>query len=219
MPPIEAIEETYEPTSLFGNDKSLASELLQSRLRSKSRPSRQWQTISSSTTGFLPGWVTTWFVLTAAICTWDASFIMLRPLSFPEGPLSQFWYPYKYYINLDKRYGNMEDSYVYTQSLMNYAEVILNLYTCYLDKIRSRHTIPLAFTVTVMTFWKTVLYFLMFAEPCGDTSYRTGNSPLSEFFLVIIPNGVWLVLPLLVLVKLWAHITPKENLEVKSRNE
>lgn len=97
--------------------------------------------------------------------------------------------------------------------------ISFSIFLCSQDKIRSKHTIPLAFTVTVMTFWKTVLYFLMFAEPCGDTSYRAGNSPLSEFFLVIIPNGVWLVLPLLVLVKLWAHITPKEHMEVKLRNE
>lgn len=168
--------------------------------------------VSLFTPNLLPGWIIGWFLFTAIICTWDASFIMLRPLSFPGQSLSSVWYPYKYYITLDKRYGNMNDSYVYTQSLLNLVEVILNIYTFYLNKVNSRHTVPLAFTVTVMTFWKTVLYFLMFAEPCGDTLYREGNSALAEFFLVIIPNGVWIVLPLLVLVCLWNRITPNEKI-------
>jgi len=54
-----------------------------------------------------------------------------------------------------------------------------------------------------MTFWKTVLYFLMFTEFCGAGHYRVGNTALQEFFLIIIPNGIWIGVPLFIIIKLW----------------
>ena len=44
----------------------------------------------------LPGWSLGWFYATALICTWDASFILLRPHSLPGGALFSFWKPCKY---------------------------------------------------------------------------------------------------------------------------
>lgn len=52
--------------------------------------------VSLFTPNLLPGWIIGWFLFTAIICTWDASFIMLRPLSFPGQSLSSVWYPCKY---------------------------------------------------------------------------------------------------------------------------
>ena len=55
-------------------------------------------TMSIFAPNMLPGWIIGWFIFTAIICTWDASFIMLRPLSFPGQSLSSVWYPCKYWI-------------------------------------------------------------------------------------------------------------------------
>ncbi|XP_052280201.1 uncharacterized protein LOC127877922 isoform X1 [Dreissena polymorpha] len=108
----------------------------------------------------------------------------------------------KYYIHTDQRYNNVSDSYVYTQSLMNYAEVLLNIVTLFYHYRKSNLTKPLAFTVSVMTFWKTVLYIAMFYELAGGKDYRIGNTLLEEVLLVLIPNGIWLLLPGMCIVKL-----------------
>lgn len=62
---------------------------------------------------------------------------------------------------------------------------------------------PLGFTVSVMTFWKTIMYFLMLAEICGGHNFRKGNEFWEEIFIIAIPNGVWVVLPFIVMAALW----------------
>ncbi|GAB1601750.1 uncharacterized protein LOC115229444 [Argonauta hians] len=210
-----------ESNDIICNENMTEPQMVPNQVKAPGRTTnirRQLQSITPECNE-IPGWVIAWFIFTAVICTWDASFIMLRPLSFPNGRLSHLWYPYKYYINLDKRYGNMADSYVFSQSLMNYAEVILNLWTCYLNKLRSNHTIPMAFTVSIMTFWKTVLYLLMFVELGGDTTYRDGNSVFGEIFCVFIPNGIWLVIPMFVMGTLWKNISLRYYRDFIRRND
>ncbi|XP_078683656.1 uncharacterized protein LOC144917449 isoform X3 [Branchiostoma floridae x Branchiostoma belcheri] len=65
----------------------------------------------------LPGWVKAWLVSTAVIQTWDASFIWLRPHTFPGGALDLYWKPYSLYIDVDMRYKDMTDSFVMAVSL------------------------------------------------------------------------------------------------------
>ncbi|KAH3839005.1 uncharacterized protein LOC127879452 isoform X2 [Dreissena polymorpha] len=151
----------------------------------------------------MPMWMVIWFYATAIICTIDASFIVLRPHTLPGGSLHYLFFFYKYYIHTDQRYNDVSDSYVYTQSLMNYAEVLLNIVTLFYHYRKSNLTKPLAFTVSVMTFWKTVLYIAMFYELAGGKDYRIGNTLLEEMLLVLIPNGIWLLLPGMCIVKLW----------------
>lgn len=54
-----------------------------------------------------------------------------------------------------------------------------------------------------MTFWKTVLYILMFYELAGGKDFRAGNTLMEEIFIVLIPNGVWIVVPLVCMLDLW----------------
>jgi len=159
----------------------------------------------------LPRWVLWWFYTTAIVCTWDASFIFLRPHTLPGGSLFKFWSPYVHYIAVDQRYKDVNDPFVFGISLFNYLEVILNVITIVMHYRRSRHTIPLAFTVTVMTFWKTLFYFYGFSEMGGGGPYRKGNSTMQEFLLVAIPNGIWVLLPFLVMVVLWERIVPAQR--------
>ncbi|XP_021348385.1 uncharacterized protein LOC110447184 [Mizuhopecten yessoensis] len=154
----------------------------------------------------MPGWVLIWFYLTAAICTWDASFIVFRPHSLPGGSLAYIWYLYKHYVTVDQRYSDLKDDFVFAQSLLNYVEVVLNIVAIIMHYRKCRHTLPLAFTVTVMTFWKTVLYFLMYVV--SDT-YRQNNTTMEHIFLFIIPNGFWIVVPFIAMAKLWSLLLPR----------
>ena len=54
--------------------------------------------VSTSAFYQLPGWSLGWFYATALICTWDASFILLRPHTLPGGVLFSFWRPCKYIL-------------------------------------------------------------------------------------------------------------------------
>ncbi|CAG5117263.1 unnamed protein product [Candidula unifasciata] len=169
--------------------------------------------LNGSTSGKtqLAAWILIWFYITAIICTWDATFIMMRPYSLPGGSLASLWYLYKYYVTVDQRYMDTSDAFVFAQSLLNYVEVVFNIITIYMHYRSSRHTPTLAFTVSVMTMWKTVLYFLMFSELCTGGQYRTGNTFLQELFLVVIPNIIWIVVPLCVMYSLWKQLTPAET--------
>lgn len=71
---------------------------------------------------------------------------------------------------------------------------------------RSIYTKILAFTVSVMTFWKTVLYIAMFYELAGGKDYRSGNTLQDEILLVLIPNGIWILLPALCMLCLWGQL-------------
>lgn len=157
----------------------------------------------------LQGWILIWFYVTAIVCTWDATFIMLRPHTLPGGSLAVFWYLYKYYVTVDQRYNDISDPFVFAQSLLNYGEVAFNIITIVMHYRCSRHTATTAFTVSVMTFWKTVLYFLMFSEFCTGGEYRQGNTVLQEIALVVIPNIIWVIMPLIVMYSLWEKLTPE----------
>ncbi|XP_012943152.1 uncharacterized protein LOC101848843 [Aplysia californica] len=157
----------------------------------------------------LSSWVLVWFYVTAAVCTWDATFIMLRPYTLPGGSLAWFWYVYKYYVTVDQRYQDTKDAFVFAQSLLNYAEVVFNIITIVMHYRLSRHTTTTAFMVSVMTMWKTILYFLMFTEFCTGGVYRRGNTALQEFILVVLPNIVWVIIPLGVMAELWGCLTPQ----------
>lgn len=165
----------------------------------------------------MPGYMVVWFYLTAIICTIDASFVVFRPRTLPGGNLSAFFKLYQYYIYTDQRYNDIGDSYVFTQSLMNYVEVILNIVTLIFHYRKMNATKLLAFTVSVMTFWKTVLYILMFYELAGGKDYRVGNTLIEEIFIVLIPNGIWIVLPFICMVDLWKTFLPKSGSSGKSK--
>lgn len=164
----------------------------------------------------LPGWILNWFLLTAIVCTWDASFILCRPHSLPGGAWHGFWYLYKYYITVDRRYMDEEDSFSRGISLLNVVEVILCVFVIMLNYYRSKHTRIAAFTVSVMTFWKTVLYFVMFTEFCGAGPLRVQNTLLQEIFVYVIPNGIWVVVPFIVMVKLWQLLVDETQSGLKS---
>ena len=68
----------------------------------------------------------------------------------------------------------------------------------------------LALTVSVITAWKTVFYLYGFTDLGGGADFRLGNSATSELFLVVIPNGVWIVVPCLVVAALWSRIIPAQ---------
>lgn len=53
------------------------------------------------------------------------------------------------------------------------------------------------FTASMMTFWKTVLYFLV--EACSGWKYTKQSSPADFWLLFVLPSFFWLAGPLYVM--------------------
>ena len=157
-----------------------------------------------------PKWIAVWLLLSSLICTWDAAFVLLRPWSFDQ----LAWHPYKEYVQVDHLYGNLQDTFVYSQSLLNIVEVVINL--CSLFLLFSRHYRPasvLAMTVCVMTGAKTVLYLTM--EVVSGLEATGHNDAVTFAVLYILPNGVWILVPFLCWLSLFKilSVAPGEKCE------
>ena len=127
----------------------------------------------------LSSWMIIWLFITIIICSLDAGFVINRPESFK-------WSIYKpytnIYMNIDKGYGLIYDGFVIAQSYCNLFENVLCI-AALLAHFTKKHTLSvfITYSVTLMTFWKTVIYLLV--DVCGG------------------PNGITIFYPLFTLIK------------------
>ena len=88
---------------------------------------------------------------------------------------------------------------IYLVRSVAYLASILSL-SLYQIFARSSKAVLVGFLVSVLTFWKTVLYMIQYTEICngGDrlSHVDIGNAIL--FF--VIPNGFWLVFPFILII-------------------
>lgn len=107
---------------------------------------------------------------------------------------------------MDKRYGDMNDTFVLAQSLMNYVEIVMGFLALYLSTQKSRSAAPLAFVTAAFTFWKTVLYLLQYVDFVGGGEYHAHNSTMDNILYLYIPSGIWIIMPFLVMCSLWSRL-------------
>lgn len=153
----------------------------------------------------MPRWVVVWLVVTACIQTYDACYELLGPLSHAGGRLAGLWPGHILYSRFDHRYAGF-DAFGSAQSWANLLEVVVLV--CALVLARRFGGLVLGLLVSVATFWKTVLYFLVeIASGLAMTRQSLEQGDLGGFLLVaVLPNLVWIVLPLLVVVTLGRQV-------------
>lgn len=154
----------------------------------------------------LPRWVLVWLVVTACIQTYDALYELLGPLSHAGGRLAGLWPGHVFYSRFDHRYAGF-DAFGSAQSWANLLEVAVVVAALVL---RSRFSgVVLALLVSVATFWKTVLYFLVeISSGLEMTRQSLEQGDLAGFLMVaVLPNLVWIVVPLVVVVVLGRQVT------------
>jgi len=111
------------------------------------------------------------------------------------------WTPYELYGKIDYVYGwkALEEGSGFTsaQAALNMVESVLNfiyLYAWYNGKgTTGRTPVMLGLVSVVMTVSKTVLYWLN--EGFSGFQGIGHNDPSTLFWLWIVPNGAWLVVP------------------------
>ena len=189
------------------NQKSVSFNDMVSRSPSTPRapalsPAVASSTVASSSVGAPPRWVINWMVITTVIVTWDAAFGLLSPLSRDESHwfFSVLFRPYQQkYQHLDMFYAKDEvfasvvgghNAFGPSQTAMNVAEVAVQLVFLYLAlRAKSSYASVVGLCVSVATFSKTVLYFVMLYN-YGWQKMLVGTTQ-DRILLFLIPNGIW----------------------------
>ncbi|KAH7921511.1 hypothetical protein BV22DRAFT_1019219 [Leucogyrophana mollusca] len=163
-------------------------------------------------------WISLWFLVTAPVIAWDVGYCFMRPRSMVGGDLHWIWKPYEIYQEIDYVYGvkalESGDGFTNAQSLLNVVETFMNLAYLYLAHVSGWSPAPLiGFAAAVMTLSKTVLYWAQ-EYYCGGCAI--GHNTISDLVLYwIIPNGLWIVIPTLIVIRLGQDIS--DNLVAADR--
>lgn len=147
----------------------------------------------SSVDSPIPVWIKRWLMIAAFIMYMDGSFCCLRPHSFPNGCLSMLYLPYRLYIQIDKHYADVKDSFVLAQGMLNLVEA--GLYTAVLLQLFSsiRWTKLMAICSSIMTCWKSLL-FLLYSYDLADESRHVENW-FYDIALVFMPSLAFTIIP------------------------
>jgi len=137
-----------------------------------------------------------WFLISIPVVLYDLTYVLLRPRSMPGGDLSWFWEPYILYCKHDGRYKDVTNDWVLAQSWGNIVEVVIALFALLLLKNKKQRALVL-FSVALMTFWKTVLYFVV--EICSDYKYTKQSTPYEFLTMFFLPSFVWILGPVYVM--------------------
>ncbi|TRM58478.1 hypothetical protein BD626DRAFT_183122 [Schizophyllum amplum] len=198
-----ATSETTTQTSQAGSDDDSEAPLPRRRRRRRARTDDA--AASSSRTTTIPTmaphtWISLWFLLTAPVIAWDATYLFFRPRSMAGGDLHWIWKPYEIYQEIDWIYGvkavEEGDGFPAAQAFLNVIETLLNLVYLYLAHVTPSPSAPLiGFCAATMTLWKTVLYWMQeaFCSGAGCTVRHNNLVDLTVYWLI--PNGIWLVVP------------------------
>ena len=154
----------------------------------------------------LPSWVKWWLILDFPIILWDAMFLIMRPHSLPGGKYSFIWCwgegqtsGYGAYIRADKIYGDMSDPWSVAQMYGNLIEMVLQLYTVWLLIKRKPSSTFWVFTVSLMTFFKTLLY-LFYELIQMEKVWSIYTDPTNWLMSYVLPTSVWFLLPFLCMI-------------------
>ncbi|KAF9456287.1 hypothetical protein BDZ94DRAFT_1292916 [Collybia nuda] len=164
-------------------------------------------------------WISLWFLLTVPVIAWDVGYCFMRPRSMVGGDLHWIWKPYALYQNVDYVYGlpsfNSGDGFTNAQSMLNVVETLLNITYLYLAHISEWPPATLVgFASAVMTLSKTILYWAQ-EYFCGYCAIGH-NSTQDLIFLWIIPNGLWIVVPTVIVATLGKDLV--QSLHVASKS-
>jgi len=146
-------------------------------------------------------WIALWILLSTPVMLWDSGFVFMRPRSFEGGDLHWLWKPYALQAKIElgfseEAYAN-GDGFLGAAASLNVLETLFNLYYVYLQHVAGAPSAPLiGFTGALMTLSKSMLYLLQ-EYFCGWCA--VGHNNFWDLVLLwIIPNGLWLFFPALI---------------------
>jgi hypothetical protein len=150
----------------------------------------------------VPRWIVVWLVVSTPVTLWDASFLLARPASFPDGDLGFLWsIAYTTYLEVDHSYADLSLGFPKAVAVMSCVEAVIVGAGLAADG-KGRHALAhlLLTVVTSLTAAKTATFLMV--EGLGGFSHTGHNAAGAFWSLWAIPNGIWLVVPTLAAVTL-----------------
>jgi len=161
-----------------------------------------------------PRWLRIWFWTQLIVLTFDQSFVLLRPHSFPDGVLGFLYPAFQKYMEIDTVYADMTISYGYAQSCMGVLENILLSIAMFVlhpreqathtDKRLARPSDLLALCVASTQFGKSLFYWGN--DMFDGFSHVAHNDTATLIKFYILPNLIWFIGPLFVFYHLGRKI-------------
>ncbi|EDQ99861.1 uncharacterized protein LACBIDRAFT_315198 [Laccaria bicolor S238N-H82] len=169
-------------------------------------------------------WISLWFLITVPVVAWDVGYCFMRPRSMKGGDLHWIWKPYALYqeILFKKIYGlpalNSKNGFTNAQALLNVIETFMNIAYLYLAHVAAWPPATLiGFGAALMTLSKTVLYGVQ-EYYCGYCA--VGHNDFKTLFVYwVIPNGLWIVFPILIVAQLGKDLVDSLNLAAKAEEK
>ncbi|GMR37872.1 hypothetical protein PMAYCL1PPCAC_08067, partial [Pristionchus mayeri] len=152
-------------------------------------------------------------IFSSVVCSMDTFYMVMTPLTSRGGGwVATLYEPWNIYADVDYRYTYSKDLVTMVNGRIMIVEIVMNIVAVIMNKRRSRHTLITAFTTSALVFWKTVFYFVLYiGQPEGTPPYLNPEaSILRLLFIFWIPGGLWVVIPLLVMVTLWNRLAKNE---------
>ena len=161
----------------------------------------------------LPTWIFWWLALSTVVVVWDALFVLCRPASFPGGEWGFIWsFAYTIYMAVDLSYADVTNRVIEAMAIMSLIEACIVGVALRLDsRGRSKTAHLLALLAAALTGAKTMLFFLV--EGMYDWHSIAHNDVFSMLAFYIIPNGIWVVVPTVVVFVLARRILEPVALE------
>ncbi|MFH4980436.1 hypothetical protein AB6A40_007145 [Gnathostoma spinigerum] len=154
-------------------------------------------------------WIKTWLIISTVLCTLDVIYTMFRPYTLRGEALGGLYYLWNIYSDVDLRYGEANDLVTMATGRVMVIEIVMNVLALIMDRRRSRHATLVAFTSSAFVLWKTLWYMALYIRtPDGTPSYIAEDAGCLKIFLVFwVPDGIWVIVPLLVMISLWDALT------------
>jgi len=149
-----------------------------------------------------PLWAKVWFAISTLLVIWDCGYLFLRPRSMPGGDLHWMWPGYQIYSIVDYVYGwpyyNARSGFPLAQATLNVFESILNIGYLVGAFRKDPAAVLIGFAAVCCTWSKTVLYAL---NEHYSGFAGVGHNSLGQLILYyILPNGLWLLVPGIIIV-------------------
>eukprot|EP01084_Bolivina_argentea_P013584 25500_1 len=146
----------------------------------------------------LPVWIVLWLLFAMFSLLFDVIFVLSRPQSFNW----DFFAGYnKIYVKVDHIYGELHNGFLVAAAWMNMIEITLYNTALYFNlKYNLMMSQSIAFIVILMTTYKTFWYMLADIVGGENGFENTGHNTWAAYvFLYAIPNGMWIVIPFVIL--------------------
>ena len=145
----------------------------------------------------IPTWAVYWIFVSSALVVPDFLYVLLQPHTLKDGKWGgmlpfTIWHQY---AEWDRRYSNPDDVFNFVQSILNVVESVFGVGIVLIFGQRSKVGAKLLTALSMMTFYKTVIYFLM--EIVTGMEYIIHN-PVPIRVLVGLLSLPWLVVPAMV---------------------